>query len=420
MRRKESGVGPARGGYCLVALLLVLSVYTNPLWAGEVITAISISGLKRTKLGVAEKPLKKFLGQEVDSLEVHEVHAAIMDTGILEPLSVEIADLLDGEGKALIIVVREKWAIFPLPVVFVGSGGMSVGGFFIDTNALGLNDKFFAGGMYLGAGWMAGGGYMHTAIREGFPGWRVSGFFSQEERHDTDQRDHDIRRFNLDSITGSLGISYPFMEVLNGSLRFSYQEKILRDRDDPVEAPESGARTLGIGAEFGVRKRHWDGYLLSQESASLGYTYQVGINSPAFHTFEAQGIYEKSLIPGFRLNLRTGMVYSPGVPPLFESSPAAAQVAILPGSFSAQHYAGASLGIEKYLFKLPFGTLSALASYQLVYSHGPLLGDAFDHGVAGALSFYMSKLAIPALGLGIAYNLAARYVQGSFSLGMSF
>jgi hypothetical protein len=399
---------------------LVALIGSLPLQAGELITGIAISGLKRTKLGVVEKALQKFLGQEADQLDLNEVHAVIMNMGILEPLRAGLEAALEGDGMILTIAVREKWSLLPLPVVWIGSEGMSAGGFFIDTNALGLNDKFFVGGMYRTIGWMAGGGYMHTPQGERFPGWQTTAFFSREERHDTDQSNHDIRRFGLDSISASLGITYPFREIFTASLHVSYQGMMLQDNEAPLAAPESGASLVGIGTNIKVRKSHWDGYLLSQESASLEYSFAAGIASPSFHTLKFTGIYEKSLIPGFRLNLRTGLVYSPKVPPLFETGPAAAQVTILPTSFSAQHYAGAALGIEKHLFTLSFGALSVLASYQLVYSHGPLLGAAFDHGVGGTLSFYLSKLAIPALGLGIAYNLAARYIQTSFNVGMSF
>jgi hypothetical protein len=391
-----------------------------PLQAGELITGFAISGLKRTKLGVVEKVLQKFLGQEADQLDLNEVQAVIINMGILEPLRTGLEAALEGDGMILTIAVREKWSLLPLPVVWLGSEGMGAGGFFVDTNALGLNDKFFTGGMYRTTGWMAGGGYVHTSQRKRFPGWQTTAVFSREERHDTDQSNHDIRRFSLDSINASLGITYPFREIFTGSLHISYHRMMLRDNEDPLAVPESGASLVGIGGNIKVRKNHWDGYLLSQESASLEYTFAVGIASPSFHTLKFTGIYEKSLIPGFRLNLRTGLVYSPGVPPLSETGPAAAQVTILPTSFAAQHYAGATLGIEKHLFTLSFGSFSVLASYQLVYSYGPLLGSAFDHGVGGTLSFYMSKLAIPALGLGIAYNLAARYIQTSFSAGMSF
>jgi hypothetical protein len=387
---------------------------------GGLITEISLSGLKRTKPHVAEAPLRKFIGQPGAAVDLDAVHATILDTGILEPVSIEIIDAPSGEGKILKIAVREKWSILPLPVFFVDSGTINGGGAFMDTNAFGLNDKLILGGMYGSRGWTAFLMYMNTPDRERFPGWNLMGMYSRQEREDTDQREAVFRSFSLDSITASGGISYPFLEFFDASLGFSFDQRIIRSNGDSLAAPGEDAQTVGINPGISIRHSDWDGYLLSQQSASLDYRYTIGIGSPNFHSVSLRGTYERSLIPGFRVTIRSGILFDPEAPVLFESSPSAAQVNILPGTFSARHYGGISAGLEKYLFKTSFGTLSALVSYQFVYSQGPVLGNEWDHGVMGALSFYMSRLAIPALGLGIAYNVAADHLQGSFSVGMSF
>ncbi|MDR2397968.1 MAG: hypothetical protein LBD74_04310 [Spirochaetaceae bacterium] len=394
-------------------VVLIPGIYSQTEEPGGRITALDISGLKRTKLHVAERPLRQFLGIDAADIDIDAVYAVLMDTGILEPLNVDIRDTGDGRGKILMVEVREKWSVFPLPVVFVGSGGTSFGGFFVDTNAFGLNDKFFIGGMYGSAGWMTLGVYVHTPVREGFPGWTMSGSFARSEQRHTDQRDEDLRRFDLDRISGSAGLTYTFTEVFKGAVDLSYTQALLQETD-------GGERHIGIAAELALRKARWDGFLLSEESLSGSYKVMAGLDSPFFQVLRFRGVYEKSLLPGFRVRLHTGALYAPGVTVLSESSPSVAQVAILPQSFSARHYAGASLGLEKYLFKMAWGVLSGGVSYQGVYSYGSILGNQFDHGLAGTLSFYLSKLAIPALGIGIAYNVYADYLQGSFSLGVSF
>jgi hypothetical protein len=343
----------------------------------------------------------------------------VLDTGVLEPVSITLEDAADRNGKMLLINVREKWSIFPVPVFFVSSGQINGGIFFADANAFGLNDKFFIGAMYGADGWMVTTGYMHSA-KEGFPGWTLSGSVSQPEHRSAGPNNEDIRRFNLDSIGASAGISYPFMEWLNASLRFSYRQMTLRDSESPLEEPEAGARVLGVNAGLSMRKSRWDGYLLSEKSLSASYTFTAGLGSPSFHEIGLRGVYQEPLLPGFNVNLRGGLLYQPGVPPLFESSPYAAQVNILPANFSARHYAGLSLGLEKHLFKINAGALSAAASYQAVFSEGPILGGRLDHGAAASLVFYLSKLAIPAVGLGLGYNVNSRYLQFSFSLGMGF
>jgi hypothetical protein len=389
---------------------------------GNCINSLSISGLKRTRLSTAERSLKKFIGIETDKLDTNEVWAAIINTGILEPVSVEIQTNESGE-QVLTVAVREKWSIFPLPLFMAGTGGMSFGGVIYDANAFGLNDKLFLTGIHLSDGWVAAGGYMHAPPGGRIPGWSAMASFSRERRHDRDQSDNVLRRFDLDTIAVRAGLNSYLLEnsdLLSASAYISYEGKILRNPEEAVNGPDRGLHMFSTGMGLSLSRNSWDGYFLSQEEASLRYSFNMSHNGSHFQSIQFQGVWEKPFYPGFRLNMKMGLVFEPGVPILFESSPFAAQVAILPQDFKARHYAGASAGLEMYLFKISAGTFSVSAAYQAVYSKGSILGNSFDHGVTGMLSFYLSRLAIPAIGAGFAYNVKEKFTQGSFSMGMSF
>jgi outer membrane protein assembly factor BamA len=69
------------------------------------ITAISISGLKRTKPYIVERLLQKFIGRNAADVDINEVIAVIESTGILEPVSVELIDNQDGSGITLLVTI---------------------------------------------------------------------------------------------------------------------------------------------------------------------------------------------------------------------------------------------------------------------------------------------------------------------------
>jgi hypothetical protein len=404
------------------ALWLFFPLPLHPQSAAGPITAIHIGGLKRTKVAVAEKPLRRFIGRNAAALDFNEVRAVVLDTGILEPLSVEVVEA--EKGNILSVEVREKWAIFPVPVFFAGSGGMMAGAAFYDANAFGLNDKMAVMGAYQTNGWIVTTMYIHNPAEDFSAGWRAAVRFVQEEREDVNQKDETIRRFTVDSITASGALLYRFTTLTGGALHFTYTGHILEPRGDLRRSPAEGSQTFGIGPELMIRESSWDGYLLSERSAAVQYRYSAGVNasgidSPSFHSLSFRGILEQSIVPGLRVNARSGLLWEPLVPVLSESSPDAAEVGILPRAFSARHYAGLSLGLEKYLFKISHGSLAILTAWQMVYSHGSILGNQFDYGVSGAFSFYLSKLAIPAIGVGFAYNIPADFFQFSFSMGVS-
>ncbi|MDR2660246.1 MAG: hypothetical protein LBC27_09735, partial [Spirochaetaceae bacterium] len=363
--------------YVFLLLIPAICAYSDN--GSGIISAVSVSGLKRTKLHTVEAVLEQFIGRNADTLDLNTVYAAILDMGVLEPVSIAIADDTGIGGKILYVVVREKWSIFPLPLLFVNAEGVNGGVFFVDTNAFGLNDKFFVGGMYGAEGWLLNSGYMHSG-NVGAPGGMISGAFSQGEKRDKNASNEDIRRFKSNAVKASAGVSYSFNSVLSSRLGLSYQQIMLQDSDSPLEEPESGARTIDISVEAALRKSEWDGFLLSEKSLSTEYTFTASLEDYSLHKIGLRGVYEESLLPGLKANVHTGLLYHPDAPPLFESSPYAAQVNILPPSLSARHYAGLSAGLEKYLFKISAGALSALISYQAVFSEGPILGSRFDHG----------------------------------------
>jgi hypothetical protein len=169
-----------------------------------------------------------------------------------------------------------------------------------------------------------------------------------------------------------------------------------------------------------LRRSEWDGYLLSERSLSAAYTWYPGIDEPSRYAARFRVQYGKSLVPGFTLMLRGALLYQGDAGALHESPPSAVHINILPRGFSARSYTGFSGGLEKYLFKFPAGTLSLMVSWEGVFSEGPVLGLDWDQGIFGGLRFYLSKLAIPALGLGFGHNITRGRSVFVFSMGMMF
>jgi outer membrane protein assembly factor BamA len=401
--------------------LCVLFLFSGVLIHAQTITSVSVRGLKRTKPHVAEYPLQKFIGRDGMRLDFNEVHAAIVSTGILEPLSIGVELTPDRETLILVVDVREKWALFPLPMFAMDSNGdIQGGGSLIDANAFGLNDTFAVTGIYGSTGWLASMLYRYTPDRKHLPGWTVMGMYGKRDQQDTDQHNAELRNYKQRIILGSLGIQYPVTEDLTASASVSLRRQDVNDGESPREVPDRGIFAGSIEPSLEISQSHWDGFLLSQQRASLSYAFMLPSDNSPLHTISVQANYEWSLVPGFKAGVRGGMHYAPYAPPILESTASTVDITILPKSFSAQHFAGASLELEKYLYKFSQGTLAVLASYQAVYSYGPILEDQFDHGVSASVNFYLSRIAIPALGFGVSYNVARNEYISAFNIGLSF
>ena len=389
--------------------------------ASDIITSLEIIGLKRTKLHVARYPLEKFIGQSSNAFDLNEVEAAVLDTGVLEPKNIEL--VREPFGTILRVTVEEKWSLFPVPMFGAAYGAYNLGLFLADTNFLGLRDTAVLGGMYGTSGWNAITMYSHTPNKKGIPGWTGFFMYGRRDREDTDKYENLHRRYSIDQLRVSFGLQYPFTDYLSASASVSFTNIALNKKSNALNPPEKGAMLLGFSPGMNLRKSSWDGFLLSQKSLSMVYSYQQGLTGYMFHQMELRGIYEYPFIPGFRMNLRTGLSWRSMTDSsrdlLFEDAPSSAQVDILPNKFVARNYAGFSAGLEKYLFSFGWGTLSVLGSWQIVFSQGPVPGYEFDNGPSGGIRFYLSRLALPAMGIGIAYNMNSGLVQFGLNMGMS-
>ena len=410
-----------RLGFLLIFASLFLGGNVLPLFSAEQIdriTSIEVIGLSRTKPHIAEYPLERFLNLERSDFDENEVFAVIINTGILDPVSAELIESED--GLILMVTVREKWAFFPLPLVLTGSGGTSYGLFLIDSNAFGVRDIVALGGTYSSDGWSAMLMYNHTASSSGLPGWNSMFMYGRQEVNDVDKDEVIHRMYVTDRLRLSVGLNYSFMEFFTGSFAVSFTDISLNNNNNALNPPETGAAYIGINLGASIRQSGWDGFFLSQQSFSLGFNYNHLISGTPFFQADFRGVYEQPLVPGFRLNIRTGGVWKSTSNPLFEEGQQKAQVSILPRNYSALHYAGISIGLEKSLFKTSWGMLSIKGSWQAVLSHGLISDFEFNHGPSCEIQFYLSRLALPAIGGGIAYNMNSGLYQFNFSLGMSF
>ena len=389
---------------------------------GATINSIEVNGLRRTRPHIARYPLERFLGREGETLDLNEVKAAVIDTRILDPVAVELIDRED--GLILSVTVQEKWTIFPIPILFGNSDEISFGLYIADMNAFGLRDIAALGAVYSSSGWIAMASYLHTPNRPGLPGWNILFAYGHRERRNTDSAGILARRYSVNQIRFSLGFNYPFSEIFSVSASAFFTDISLRENANAVDPPEKGARLLGFSPAISLRSSSWDGYLLSRRGLSVNYGFNLGFSNFSYHQADLHGLWEQPIIPGFRLNFHSAATWrskaDPQRDPLFEEGPHRTRIVILPSTFSARNHAGFSAGLEKYLFRMRWGTLSALGSWQAIFSDSPIWGREFNHGPAAGIRFYLSRVALPAMDINVGYNMNTGLFQFAFGMGAGF
>jgi outer membrane protein assembly factor BamA len=412
--------------FCAALLVTVSGLFSqessNNSEGENYIAAISVSGLKRTKPHIIERPLQRFIGQPTETIDTNEVIAVLKGFGAVEPLSVEIEDGKtpgSGSGKVLAVIVREKWSVFPIPFFGVSSSSWAAGGAFMDTNVFGLNDTMMLVGSYGTGGWMANVMFIDTPNAVGDFGWSLMGMFFYQDKESTDQRSEILRRFNSVSINPAFGVSYKLAEWITPNITVSYRNVLLRDKESSYKGPKDGVQGITFSPGIAVQRDTWDGYFLNGINASLKYSYTFVIGEDDVHALSLNAAVNRSIIPRLRFISKTAVIFAtPSSSPFFESSSVNSAVSILPQTYSAVDFSGISVGLEQFLCKFSFASVSLSAAYQAAYSNGELLRNQFDHGALALLQMYFSKAAIPGMGLGAAYNADKNVWRFAFNLGM--
>ena len=101
-------------------------------------------------------------------------------------------------------------------------------------------------------------------------------------------------------------------------------------------------------------------------------------------------------------------------------SQSAVGTTIMPNDFASQRMLGLHTGFEFGILKAKIATFSIYALYEQFF------GEDFDgegilnFGYSAGAKMYLSKIAFPALSLGISHNLSARTLKFSAVLGIEF
>lgn len=403
--------------FLLAFLVLILSA-PNSLVAQEEkngpITEISVSGLKRTQEKVIDALLERYKGIPSDELDKNAVIATLLNTGLFE--DIEVATSPNTEGSTMVITLSEKWSIIPIPVFVAGSSGMTAGIAVIDSNSFGLNDKLFAVGLLLPGGWMASAAYVNTPASAGVLGWSTSLYLSDKDTTVVDAQDKKIRSYGLSAISGTFSINAPLAESpfrLSSGVSFNNRDV----RDETLNAPDA-ARDLSLFVEASTESSSWDGVLLSQRQLRLQYSYNFGLLNKNSQSIGLRSVYEHPFFPGFKGITKAAFEFQDAVPEVYQDGPDVLGISILPSDYLTSIIAGASLGFEAKLIQFPFAVLAGLFSYQGAYSEAALLDPRFDHGITGSIRLYIAKVAVPAVDIGVSYNLSTGFFRGAFGIGM--
>jgi hypothetical protein len=426
-----SVVSPPRVTGLLIAVILAAVAATSPLSAADSATpeavgvaaadlaglpvrTIAIEGLRKTREPVVRDIIPVSIGDTFTAGTLQSVTDALVDSDLFADVGVRAIPA--GDGAEILVTVDEKWTIVPIPFVSTNGSSFDGGLILLESNLLGRNKQLISAG-FAGSGGVRGF-FVYSDPAVFGSSWSTSLSASTGRADDTRERPDGVvlREYELDSRSVGFGVGYGFTPDLRVRTSLRYETWTIRS-DDPragqvplendsffepgISIAYDGTRAidvLRVGPMVGVEGRY---VTLEEGWESTGF---VSLGIPVAETHRLRflasgGIGDVPTLAEQTISGRDG----------YRTLPYNAVTADRWGSGAA-------------LYDLPVvsGGWGAL-----VISHyweaGAYTNDDVDPrlfwGPGGGFRVYLRQVAIPALGLDLAYNIPDGGLVFSFTLG---
>ncbi len=386
--------------------------------ASNVITEFKIDGLKKTQEFIIQHDLKKFIGKEADEKTMHEIETVMQSQGVFEKVEVEKSETED--GTVINFNVKEKISLIPLPLVASTNGKTTAGAFVIDSNFLGLRDMLMLGAIYSKGLIMAMTAFQQPP-RGLRPGFSIFAGYSRQEKEIADIYDDTLAEVDMNAFSCSFSITEKLFDVIELSPVFGIGKCEL-DSDGKAETFFKGnlesKKSIFYGGDIKFSSSDWNGIFMSTNSCSIKCTVNHKSQKP--ETSISVSLQIPFFIDSLRLTEDLGFYDSEDDHFTSYNSDENAKVSLMSKNFISRFMYGGKAGLECAVLKAKYALVSVYGNYQYAGIEDYYGKIIKNHGAGAGLKIYLSKLALPAMAMGVTYNATENFFNSTFALGMSF
>lgn len=400
----------------LIKLILIFSTIFSK---DYIIKEIDINEINRTRYNTVLKIIDLKSGDLIDESEIDSVKQKLLSTGIFQnDINVKLIPVSDIEAN-LLITLKERWTLIPIPVVVITSDNWLAGGVFIESNLLGLNQTLVAGT------------FVNSDNFSGFAAWSNPVFLDSS--------------YSFGLSTSFYGGSKEYLNVSGDELLASYNEKRLSlSVTTGKEVVTNLSWNYSTGIE-GFEASKSTGYLYKEDFSTLFWKNRISLvyNNLYYKNFFNEGflgkiesniystvdypfnptmeikLYKNTIIPGrtlLKAQINGGVQNSLKYKPIFIGGREGSRA--LPSSeVPVINYADFLISFEPVVFKPSWGIFTAPIYYEAGILTNLKSEQSSWHGPGMGFRFYVDKVAIPALGADFTWDLKRGNFKVAFSIG---
>ena len=389
--------------------------------AGEIITEITFTGLKRTREETVSKIL---LPLQVGAFYTEETEEYIIQTlrktGIFNPVIIVEAEKEDGEVR-LRIHLQDRWTLIPVPIFIIdGEGAWRGGAIIIDGNLLGLYKTLGLGFFLAKEGWNLVSFFSAPKFLGQDMVLTVGGSAGLNEIEDRDPGGEILRKFYTDKLGVSLGLEVPLpLDSLSLMGTGRYEQILPRPEDGILPLPN--LKTFGFTGTIKWENLYYDIPYSRGLAANTSFTWNWGLNgSSDFPTLK--GRINFSFTPWNNHLIEIALHGGWGEMPTLKQF----RLGGTPGTYTlprndiaADSYIASTMSYNVPVLTFSWGTISLKGFYEGGFFRSDLLDPTLFHGPGLGLELYINNLAIPAVGFQVGWNLMTGKMRFSGGIGAS-
>ncbi len=390
-----------------------------------IVTGIAIEGLTRTRPSTVERILDVELPAPATELDLETLRQRLLRSGLfVDDLRIQLvpADTATGE-LTLLVQLEERWTLIPLPIAVYGSDGWMGGAAVVESNLRGSGTFLIAAAMLQGDGasideWRTALGVSGGVLQRGRlqPGLFLSAGVGEVVLVSADGSEY--RRFRRATVSARANLDYRLSDsVTMGAAGAVSVTEVDSDWSQSQRPPQSTAfylQDVSLTAERRSRVGHFEAGPFAQAHYRQGLPLDGG---KPFGTASANVEYSAPLSVTHKLLI--------GARATLGNAPATELPALSGAGFRtlpargtrARRAVAAIVELEPALLRSRWVTVTAPLFFEGgVYTPDDSL-ERF-YGPGSGLRLYLARVAVPAVGFTVGYNIETGEPTAGVTLGM--
>lgn len=384
------------------------------------ISSIKIMGLERTSESVVLNRLSVKKGKPLSSFDTEYAMLELQRLRLFHDIHIDFKP--NGEGVNIIAFFREKHTIIPLPYAIFAGKYQSYGLYLLDMNFLGLGKKFFGGGSYSPqGGWKVQVGYIDPEICSS--SFVLSGkIIVGDELFENRMPGEEIfQRFEAFHFLSEFTFGYRVLKNHTFSSLSVYRLGETGSTANALGKPPS-IQVFYQGLRYKYRNNYFKKGLAFGWTAVAEYTRGIPLKGE-IRGHNQSRILAAFAFPVFRYH-RVSLTARGGagkLPPTFEERIGGTiGFKTLPrNEISADYFSSGTVTYEYPFWSHRLVTVSATLSWEQGFFKKDDLPVQNCYGPGAGFRLYLKRIAIPAVGLDVVYNIAAKEYLFAGSVGVT-